>query len=67
MRPRACALATSSSVPWAPPPDWNWRSKSGVRTAPGHSALTRMPWRARSSAMALVRFTTPPLDAQYAA
>src|ERR1041385_2364477 len=37
----------------------------GVTTAPGPTALTRMPWPAYSSASDLVRFSMPPLLTEY--
>jgi hypothetical protein len=51
----------------SPPSGTEKLETSGVSTPPGATALTRTPRPAYSTARALVKSTTPPLDAQYAA
>ncbi len=61
---RSAIAASSSSVAGVARPA---ARSIGVSTSPGATALTRMPSRAWSSAIARVRLWTAPLAAQYAA
>src|SRR5688500_6810902 len=55
-----------SSLPSAPSGRWNC-PVIGVSMDPGHTALTRRPCLAYSTARVFVRASTPPLDDAYAA